>query len=82
MKKAHNALILSPRDLILREVSKEKTTQLLWAKLDKLYMEKSLHNHLYLMQILYAYMIVDDKSIQDQLDDFTKIIDDLDNIDV
>ena len=48
LQKAHSAIILSPRDKVLRQVSKETTTVGVWSKLGGLYMTKSLVNHLYL----------------------------------
>lgn len=48
IEKAHNAIILSLSDKLLRQVSKEKTTTNVWNKLEGLYMTKSLVNRMYL----------------------------------
>ena len=45
-------------------------------------MTKSLVNRLYLRQALYSFKIHEDKSIDEQLDQFNKLILDLENIDV
>ncbi|KAH9767149.1 hypothetical protein KPL71_011170 [Citrus sinensis] len=45
-KKAKNTIILSLSDSVIREVAKEKTVAELWAKLESLYMTKSLANRL------------------------------------
>ncbi|KAE8683864.1 hypothetical protein F3Y22_tig00111166pilonHSYRG00202 [Hibiscus syriacus] len=82
LEKAHSAIILSLGDKALREVSRETTTQALWAKLELLYMTKSLANILFLKQRLYSFKMHEEKSISEQIDEFTKIIDDLENIDV
>ena len=82
MEKAHGAVILSLRDKVLRNVSKERTAAGIWAKLEGLYMTKSLVNRLYLKQALYSFKIQEDKSIDEQLDSFNKLILDLENIDV
>ena len=82
MEKAHNAIILSLGDKVLRKVSKEKTTDGVWAKLEGLYMTKYLVNRLYLKQALYSLKMHEDKSIDEQLDIFNKLILDLENIDV
>ena len=82
MDRAHSLLILNLTDKVLREVSKEKTAAGVWLKLEGLYMTKSLANRLYMKQKLYSYKILDDKSISEQLDEFNKAIDDLENIDV
>ena len=47
LDKAHSALILSLGDKVLREVSKEKSTVVIWNKLENLYKTKSLANKLY-----------------------------------
>lgn len=82
MSKAHNAIILSLGDKTVREVQKEKTADQLWVKLESLYLKKSLHNRLFLKQKLYSFKMVENKSIEEQLDEYNKIIDDLDNIEV
>lgn len=45
-------------------------------------MTKSLANRLYMKQRLYSFKIGEDMSISDQMDDFIKILDDLENIEV
>ncbi|KAE8700517.1 hypothetical protein F3Y22_tig00110556pilonHSYRG00215 [Hibiscus syriacus] len=82
LEKAHSAIILSLGDKALREVSREITAQALWAKLELLYMTKSLANRLFLKQRLYSFKMHEEKSITEQIDEFNKIIDDLENIDV
>ena len=42
LDKAHNAIILSLGDKVLRQVSKEKTVAEIWSKFEDLYMTKSL----------------------------------------
>lgn len=83
MKKEHIiALILNLGDSVRREVSKEKMAEQIWVKLDNIYLHKSLHNRLYLKQKLFAYRMQEDKSIEDQLDKFSKIVDEINNIEV
>lgn len=82
MEKAHSAIILCLGDKVLREVSRETTAAGVWTKLESLYMTKSLANRLYMKQRLYSYKISDGKSILDQLDEFNKAVDDLENIEV
>ena len=45
-------------------------------------MAKSLVNHLYIKRRLYSYSFAEDKSIVEQLEDFSKLIDDLEAVDV
>lgn len=77
LNKAHSALILSLGDKVLREISKKKIVDAIWLKLDNLYMTKSLANMLFLMQKLYTFKM---QSIGNHIDDFNKIILDLENI--
>ena len=46
--KAKSTIILSLRDFVIREVAKEKIVADLWAKLENVYMTKSLANRLYI----------------------------------
>ena len=80
LEKAHSALILSLGDKVLREVSKETSASGVWSKLESLYMTKSLANRLFLKQKLYSFKLMAGKTIEDHLDDFNKIIIDLENI--
>ena len=50
--------------------------------LESLYMMKSLTNHLYLKQRLYSFWLGSKRSIEDYIDDFHKLIHDLENIEV
>lgn len=82
MEKAHSAIILRLADKVLGEVSRETTAAGVWAKLEQLYMTKSLANRLYMKQRLYSYKFTQDRGIGEQLDEFNKLLDDLENIDV
>ena len=79
--KAYSTLILNLTDRVLREVSKEDTTAGVWPKLESLYMTKSLANRLHLKQKLLTFKITDGKSVLEQLEEFGKCLDDLENID-
>lgn len=80
-RKAHSAIILCLSDKVLREVSKERTAAGVWIKLESLYMTKSLANRLYMKQRLYSLKFTEDRSIEDQMDDFCKSVDDIESID-
>ena len=80
--KAHSAVVLSLGDKVLREVSKETTAAGILKKLEDLYMTKSLANRLYMKQRLYSYRFLEERSVLEQLEDFNKAVDDLENIDV
>ena len=79
-QRAYSTLILSLSDRVLREVSKEETAAAIWKKLESIYMTKSLANHLHLKQRLFTFKISEEKSILEQLEDFGKCVDDLENI--
>lgn len=57
LRKAHNAIVLSLGDKVLREVSKQKTIVELWTKLESLFMKKYLANKLYRKRMLYTLAI-------------------------
>uniref|UniRef100_A0A803P7J2 Integrase catalytic domain-containing protein n=1 Tax=Cannabis sativa TaxID=3483 RepID=A0A803P7J2_CANSA len=80
LEKAHSVIILSLGDKVLREISKETTTAGVWLKLESLYMKKLLANRLFLKQKLYSFKMMPEKDIEDHLDDFNKVILDLENI--
>ena len=78
--KAYSTLILSLSDRVLREVSKEETAAGVWAKLESLYMTKSLTNRLLLKQKLFTFKFSESGNIGEQLEEFSKCVDDLENI--
>jgi len=67
---------------VLREVAKEPTAASMWSKLESLYMTKSLAHRRLLKQQLYSFKMVESKAIMEQLMEFNKILDDLENIEV
>lgn len=81
MAKAHSVIVLCLGDKVLREVVKETNALGILEKLESLYLTKSLANRLYMKQRLYSYRFTEDKSAIEQLGDFNKAIDDLENID-
>lgn len=82
MAKAHSVVVLCLGDKVLREVAKESTAAGILAKLESLYLTKSLANRLCMKQRLYSYRFLEDRDVMEQLEDFNKAIDDLENIDV
>lgn len=63
-------------------MAREQNAAAVRSKLESLYMTKSLANRLYLKQRLYAYKIKEDQSLEDQIEKFVKILDDLENIEI
>ena len=80
--KAHSAILLSLGDEVLREVSDEETALGLWEKLASIYLKKSLANKLYLKKKLFTLTMDDTKELRKHLDDFNRIVLDLNNIGV
>lgn len=80
LEKAQNAIILCMGDNPFREVAKEKSAAAMWLKLENLYITRPLENRLYMMQRLYSFKIHKEKNIDDQIDEFIKILNDLENI--
>ncbi|KAK2444748.1 alpha carbonic anhydrase [Trifolium repens] len=81
-ERAVSCITLCLGDKVLREVARETNAAGMWAKLESLYMTKSVAHKQFLKQKLYFYRMVESKSITEQLAEFNKIIDDLANIDV
>ncbi|GKC47107.1 zinc finger, CCHC-type containing protein [Tanacetum coccineum] len=82
LKKAYSTLILCLEDHVLREVTKETTAVGIWTKLTGLYMIKSLADIMYLKMKLYTYYITPGMKLGDHIDEFNKLILDLENIDI
>nr|GEV22883.1 retrovirus-related Pol polyprotein from transposon TNT 1-94 [Tanacetum cinerariifolium] len=81
-KKAHSAMILCLDNKVLREVTGETTAVGVWSKLKTLYMTKSLANKVYLKNKLYTFYMPDGRKISKHIDEFNKIVLDLENIEV
>jgi len=80
--KAWSAIVLCLGDKVLRDVANEPTVTSMWSKLESLYMTKSLSHRQFLKQQLYSFKMVESKAIMEQLTEFNKILDDLENIEV
>ena len=53
----------------------------LWAKLENLYMTKSLANMLYIKKRMFSLKIVEGSSLEEHIDEFNKVCDTLETID-
>ena len=71
-QKAHSVILLFLGNEVLREVSEETTAVKVWERLEALYLKRSLANRLYLKKRSYSLHI----------DEFNKVILDLENIDI
>ncbi|KAH9762143.1 Integrase catalytic domain-containing protein [Citrus sinensis] len=80
--KAHSTIILYLSDEVLREVSKERTASGLWAKLKEMFLKKSLTKRLYMKRRLYTFSMKDGVTMKDHVDEFNKLILDLENVNI
>ena len=80
--KAHSTIILHFSDEVLREVAKERTTLGLWSKFEELYLKKSLAKRLYMKRRLCTFTMKEEVAIKDHLDEFNKLILDLENVNI
>ncbi|KAH9779746.1 hypothetical protein KPL71_007826 [Citrus sinensis] len=82
MDKAHNTIILSLGDRVLREVGDQTTAAGLWKKLEDLYTKKSLTKRFSTKKRLYTLQMEEGSSLTIHIDAFNKIILDLEDINV
>ncbi|KAH9743535.1 hypothetical protein KPL70_003339 [Citrus sinensis] len=80
-KMARSTIILSFGDSVIREVAKEKTVADLWAKLETIYMTKSLANRLHIKKMMFTLKMAEGSSLDDHIDEFNKVCDTLETID-
>ena len=82
LKRIRNTIVLILSDQILRKVVKEKTAAEMWSKLEQLYMTKSLSNRIYLKKKFYGFKMDENKSIDENINEFTQLIFDLEILEV
>ncbi|XP_060673811.1 uncharacterized protein LOC132803961 [Ziziphus jujuba] len=63
-------------------MSKETTAADVWTVLEERYMAKSVPNHINLKQRLYGFKMKEGRSLSDNLDGFTKLIQDMENMQI
>lgn len=80
--KAHNTIILYRSDGVLKEVAKENTISSLWTKLKELFLKKSSAKRLYMKRKLYTFSMKERTIVKDHLDEFNKLILDLENVNI
>ncbi|KAL2238396.1 UNVERIFIED_CONTAM: Retrovirus-related Pol polyprotein from transposon TNT 1-94 [Sesamum indicum] len=74
---AYSSIILNLSDNVLRKVGKQKTSKELLKKLEDLYTETSLPSKLFLLEKFFRYKLDLSKNIDENLDEFTKLIQDI-----
>ncbi|KAL2241037.1 UNVERIFIED_CONTAM: Retrovirus-related Pol polyprotein from transposon TNT 1-94 [Sesamum indicum] len=73
----YSSIILNLSDTVLRKVGKQNSSKDLWNKLKELYTETSLPSKLFLLEKFFKYKLDLSKNIDENLDDFTKLIQDI-----
>ena len=76
---AYTSIILHLSDSVLRKMGKLDATKTLWEKLEKLYVKKSTPNKLYLLENFFSFKIDPSKDLDDNLDVFNKLVQDITN---
>lgn len=77
---AYSTIILYLANNVLRLVDEEDTALKVWAKLEKLYLVKSLSNKIYLKERFFGFKMDPNKSLDANLDEFNKIALEIANI--
>lgn len=81
-EKAKDLIVLNVGNKVLRKIQNCETAADMWSTLDKLYTETSLPNRIYLQLRFYTFKMSDSKSIDENVDDFLKLVADLNNLQV
>ncbi|KAK4391500.1 Retrovirus-related Pol polyprotein from transposon TNT 1-94 [Sesamum angolense] len=74
---AYSSIILNLSDSVIRKVGKQNSAKDLWNKLEELYTETSLPSKLFLPEKFFRYKLDLSKNIDENIDDFTKLIQDI-----
>ncbi|KAL0313432.1 UNVERIFIED_CONTAM: Retrovirus-related Pol polyprotein from transposon TNT 1-94 [Sesamum radiatum] len=74
---AHSSIILNLSDSVIRKVGKQNSAKELWDRLENLYTETSLPSKLFLLEKFFRYKLDLSKNIEENIDDFTKLIQDI-----
>ncbi|KAL0444068.1 UNVERIFIED_CONTAM: hypothetical protein Slati_2129500 [Sesamum latifolium] len=74
---AYFSIILNLSDSVIRKVGNQNSVKDLWDKLEELYIESSLPSKLFLLEKFFSYKLDVSKTIDDNIDDFTKLIQDI-----
>lgn len=81
-EKAMNLIFLNVGDHVLRKIERCTTAAETWSLLETLYMPKSLPNRVHAQLKLYGFKMQDQKSIDDNIDDFLKIVGELSHLSI
>ncbi|KAL0405402.1 UNVERIFIED_CONTAM: hypothetical protein Slati_3854100 [Sesamum latifolium] len=74
---AYSSIILNLSDSVIRKVGNQNSAKEFWDKLEELYTESSLPSKLFLLEKFFRYKLDMSKNIDDNIDEFTKLIQDI-----
>lgn len=69
----HRTIIMNLSDSVLRQVIEEKTSYIIWNKLNDLYVSKGIPNKMYLREKFFTFKMDPEKSLNENLDEYEKI---------
>lgn len=81
-KRVRSLIQMSLSDQIIRKVLKETLALGIWKALERDYQTKSLPNRIYLKQRFASYRMDEQKSIEQNLDGFLKLVNDLESLEI
>lgn len=71
---AYSIIILYLANNVLRQVHGAKIVIQVWAKLDSIYMTKSLTNKLYIKENFFGFKMDSTKDLEQNLDEFNRVV--------
>ena len=80
--RVRNLICSSLTNIVLRKVMKEQTAMGVWKALEADYQTKTLPNRIYLKQSFASFKMSEQKSIEENLDGFLKLVDDLASLNI
>ena len=81
-EKAMNMIILNLGDHVLRKLEEYTTAATIWSALERLYNSKTLSNRIHLQHKFYTFKMQESKSIDENIDDFLKLVFGLSSVNV
>ncbi|KAG7567097.1 Integrase catalytic core, partial [Arabidopsis thaliana x Arabidopsis arenosa] len=81
-EQAMNRIIAHVGDAVLRKIDHCKTAAEMWETLNKLYMETSLPNRIYVQLKFYSFKMSDSKTINENVNEFLKIVAELSSLEI
>lgn len=81
-RRCKNLICMSVNDTILRKIRKQPTALAVWKALEGDCQTKTLPNRIYLKQRFASFRMEESKSIEENLNDFLKLVDDLESLNI